>query len=91
MKKKRLGFDKKNIFLQSQGLEDEEILDKINEVNFEDLLLDEMSLKQYRKEFDNKDKTLKEMKERQKGLAGRERAAMDAEEKRIMEEKRKYK
>jgi hypothetical protein len=31
------------------------------------------------------------LKERESGLAGRERAAMEQEEKRIMEEKRKYK
>ena len=40
-KKKRLGYDKKSVFLPIDGLNDDEILDKLDQINFEDLLLDE--------------------------------------------------
>lgn len=75
-KRKILEYEKKSQFVSIQGLDDQEILKNIDFVNFQDLLIDERDKAEYRKQFDNKNKTLKELKERQAGLAGRERAAM---------------
>ena len=75
-KKQRMDYEKKEKKLEIDGLDDEEILSRLEEVDFEDLLLDEGDKMAFRKEFQFKDKTRKEKKERFRGLAHREKAAM---------------
>lgn len=67
---------KKRKKLEIDGLDDEQILSRFEEIDFEDILLDEGDRMAFRKEFQFKDKTRKEKKERFRGLAHREKAAM---------------
>ena len=48
-KQKRLEFEKKEKKLDLAGLEDDEILSRLEEVDFEDLLLDEADRMAFRK------------------------------------------
>ena len=90
-KRKILEHETRDRKLNIEGFSQEEILNRINEIDLEDILLTEKEKSDYLKDFKPTRTNRKDLIKKYQGVADRERVALEAEEKRIMDEKRKYK